>query len=176
MQQYQEEAKNELASVEKELATTPEEHSHHFEGLKIQKELLEELNLYYQQIFEDIDQKEEFEQEIEKTRDSLKHWSQTVPPDTFTPSFEQLDRFGDQLQINIRRIEVSNNTLKTLKTSLEESKSQFAQLEKERRRIKESQETNSDPSLAADLQRSLNTIRLESRIAQAKVFLTYNKN
>ncbi len=171
---FQEQTQKDLEDIRKSLegmGTDLESSKLEIRILKNKENKLEELQLFYEQIQEELKRQKELQGEIETQQKKLDVWKQSPPNASPAPSFEAWDQLNDQLYLLNNSIQASENTATTLNTSLEEAKKDAENTDRERRSTKEKLELNTDPALRPGLEFSWNNLEIESRIARARVLL-----
>ncbi len=170
----QEQTQKDLEEVRKALeglGTDPESPRLEQRILGNKENKLEELQLFYEQIQEELKRQQDLQGEIETQQKKLESWRQSPPSASPSPNFEAWDQLNDQLYLLNNSIQASENTATTLNTSLEEAKKEAENTDRERRSTKEKLELNTDPALRPGLEFSWNNLEMESRIARARVLL-----
>lgn len=142
-----------------------------YQWLKEQEGSLQELLLYYTQIREESAKQEELQKRLEETKNSIEAWNAETFRESVDRTFEEYNALEDQSQIEQGQLEATEQTLQILKTNLEETEENFKQLEIERRRTKEELEGNSGGEQGSELSQKLAALKLESRLAEAKIRL-----
>lgn len=133
----------------------------------------QELLLYYQQTLEALDKFEELKQKTQSLGNQVEDWSADSFLEQAETTFDAFNNLKDQHQIQENEIAASERALETLKTNLENYKEDYKNLESERRRAQEELEnTKEDGEPLRDLKQKIALLRVESKIAEAKVLFT----
>jgi small-conductance mechanosensitive channel len=140
--------------------------------LREKKRLLEELNLYYEQILEAQSRTENLAKDKAEIEENLDAWSQKETPEILDANFDLLDAFVDHYLLTTSRLKGTERTVQTLQISLESAKKEADGAEKERRRVQEELDTSGSEQQRAELQGQVPLLKLESQAAQAKETLT----
>lgn len=141
-------------------------------NLREKKRLLEELNLYYEQILEAQSRTENLAKDKTEIEENLDAWSQKETPEILDANFDLLDAFVDHYLLTLNRLKGTDRSVNALQVSLEKAKQEASGAEKERRRVKEELDTTDSPERRVELQGQFPLWELESQTAQAKTTLT----
>ncbi len=132
-------------------------------------ELREELNGFYEQILEILENQGDLEVSRRRIEESREAWKGNKNREA-KPSFFQLDDLSSERLLETGRIENAERNIETSKVSLEDAKALFEKRESERRQAKERLELNKDPAEQEALKLGLEIAELQSQLAEAKIY------
>ncbi|MFQ5472819.1 MAG: hypothetical protein ACE5FA_08050 [Dehalococcoidia bacterium] len=162
----------ELAAVQRKLESASEqEGSPPQEHLAKEVELLERINLTLGQQEAQLRRAQELRASEEQLEADLATFRSVGPTEDRPDSFLLLETVRSELNAHADRSERLADTGRVIRKSLGDAGKEFEERERLRRQVKETLESNTDDSVAADLATSFRLAELESRLASETVGL-----